>query len=156
MVRKLTALVLLGLMMVVTATSQASVRYCLCLQTVFVSDCECHEPVSAGSCSRKNAEANGPCNCSEIDSDDGKSTGISLSEDCVIDLTVAIGDYPNSKEFAVSGKISSASLLVFSPSSKVDIPTFVRNYSLTGTRGPPRLLMAPPVPLFLRHSVFLV
>ena len=41
MLQKLTATLLLFLMMAASATSQAGVKYCLCFQSVFVDACPC-------------------------------------------------------------------------------------------------------------------
>lgn len=79
MVRKLTALVLLSLMMVVTATSHSGVRYCLCLQTIFVGDCQCDQLVSSGDCSRESTEEGDCCECFEKDSGEKSSDKTDLT-----------------------------------------------------------------------------
>jgi len=159
MVLKLTASVLLGLMMVVTATSQAGVRYCLCLQTILIGDCACHELVSPEKRPGKGADAGGCCECTAkggsiaVEKQEAENP---LGNDCCIKLTVEINDFTTSGGLEFSAKFSPTPVLISSPSSEIGIPAVVRNCSLNQTRGPPRLSVVPSVPLFLRHSVFLV
>lgn len=155
MVRKLTATFLFFLMMVASAT-QAGLRYCLCLETIFVSDCECSELVSAGDCSGASTKTSDSCECSRCEQIGETTAEASLCDDCSIDLRLQIDDYTGAAGAEGTGKSASVDVGVIFSSYSADIPATVRKGSIYGTRGPPPYKVVPSVPLFIRHSVFLV
>lgn len=164
MARKLTAIVLFSLMVVVTATSHSAVRYCLCQEALFVGDCACHpsiSPDSTDACSATSAGDNDCCSeCPEKDSEEGESKKEAQtfqSHDCSIVLFIEIDQFTISEAPGPSKKQPTSSFLINSPGPETALSISDLNRSLNGTRGPPPLLaMTPSVPLFLRHSVFLV
>jgi hypothetical protein len=151
---KLTAFFLICLMGVASATSQAGLRYCLCLQTVFVGDCGCSELVSAGSCTRASADS---CGCSGCAKNEKAAAEMSLSKDCSVDLSLKLDDFISAKGKQLISKSFSVRLGFVSPSNTPDFLVPARRISVHGTRGsPPPFLGVSSVPLFLRHSVFLI
>lgn len=156
MVRKLTALFLFSLMMVATATSQAGLRYCLCLETLFVGECECSELVSAGDCPRTFTKAGDSCECSGCEISEEPTAETSLRNDCLIDLTFQMGDFSGAAGGDGIGKSASVDLGVIFSSYSTEFSAPARCSSSNGTRGPPPCRVVSPVPLFIRHSVFLV
>jgi hypothetical protein len=154
MYRKLTALFLICLMAVASATSQAGLRYCLCLHTVFVGDCGCSELVSVGNCPRASADS---CGCSGCSQNEEVAAEISLCNDCSVDLSLKLDDYTSAEGKQLISKSSFASLGFVSPSNATGFLVPARRISVHGTRGsPPPFLAVSSVPLFVRHSVFLI
>jgi hypothetical protein len=154
MVHQLTAAVLLVLMTLVTATSQHGLNYCACLEEVLVGNCEC--PVET-------KEATESC-CSHLDHsetcDDHGSGGNHKfecdSRDCLVSLYFETDDFQNSiQEFRVSPEKSgdaSSSLSDHSFALSAVTPCKANE-----KRGPPGTEPLPAsVPLFARHSVFLL
>lgn len=154
MVHQLTAAVLLALMTLVTATSQQGLNYCVCLEEVLVGSCEC--PVET-------QDTTEPC-CSHLDHsetcDDQDSAGNHTlkcgSRDCLVSLYFETDDFQNSiQELRVSpensGDISS------SQSDHSFALSAVFPCKANEKRGPPgREPFPTSVPLFVRHSVFLL
>lgn len=154
MIRKVTAICLLFLMMVAAATSQAGLRYCLCLEEIYVADCNCcFELANTNSCV---SEA-----CSSCSQEQEKSTLVDSvcqcdTGDCSIALSLDLDDYFNpSVNYSSSDKGDNYS----SPQSSGLV---VKPYSKSvraenGKRGPPVEQPFPePEPVRIRHSVFLI
>jgi len=152
MLRKFTASVLLLLTMAVTATAQPGLNWCLCLHTVFVGECECEELALTGECSIQNTGAS--CDCNSVST--RESTELGPCDDCSIDLSFEIDDFLSG---AFGEILSKPSNLDFHPSLPPHVADVLASVSLSeanATRGPPPFLVVSPVPLFIRHSVFLV
>ena len=156
MLRKFTATALFCLMMVITATSQTGLRYCLCLQTVFVGDCDCEDLIPSDSCAKVSPKTSCCCACEEQDLCEEHTAEISLCDDCSVDLTLQLDDFTTAVSLKIEGKLSAATPSFTSPPFQIEIPTSISHRSTNRTRGPPAYLVVSPVPLFIRHSVFLV
>lgn len=157
MLRKLTALFLILLMTVASATSQVGLRYCFCLETVFVGDCECAELFSTGDSTRASAESSDACDCSGCAQNEKKVAEISLCNDCSVDVPLQTDDFASARGEQILSKSFPLVLGFISPSNTADFLAPARRSSVHGTRGSPTPFVAvSAVPLFIRHSVFLV
>lgn len=152
MIRKLTATVLFCLMMVATATSQAGLRYCLCFHTVSAGDCECEELVEAGICPLGN-EKSPDLGLGQEKKD---SSLLSYEDPCSSALSAVLGEYLQLQNPQILAKNSAPTLTYISSGYQDDLPSPKLNSSVNGTRGSPPYLAISSVPLFLRHSVFLI
>lgn len=125
-------------MMVVTATSRASINYCLCQETILVDDCGCDATPEISPCKHSG----------------GKSEA-KQEDNCLVDVSIDIEDYITSSQSDVLLKqlcsvpyfpITSGDLFFRSP---------IRSSTLhdVGSIHLP-ITMPPQVPLFVRHSVF--
>lgn len=149
MVHKLTALIQLPLMAVVVATSQPGLNYCPCLEELCVGSCECSkEPSPNASCSTSCDSDS----CSDIEIAEANIPECS-SSDCLVSILFETEDFvnfvhevrPTGDDGGQSSSFPSASDLT------------LRTVSLCRQRGPPRTVAFPySVPLFIRHSVFLI
>lgn len=154
MFRKFGAVFLFLLMVVAVATAQRGLRYCLCLDELFVGGCECASLVDSSVCPNS-------CSCDPEDccSDESKEDGFEFSENsptCFIDLFWDLGQYSgaSSETPNLSSSIGSVGPSFFTEPFQLNLQS--RQVS-NGVRGPPD----PPavdysVPIFIRHSVFLV
>ena len=100
MIQRLTGAFLLGLMMVVTATSQGALYYCLCLNTVSAGACACggagpdgshlsqdepepcHEDHCCHSCGKEAPDRGSPASAEAI-----------CGHDCTIKLQLQVNDF---------------------------------------------------------------
>ncbi|MFT6861609.1 MAG: hypothetical protein ACJAVK_000161 [Akkermansiaceae bacterium] len=156
MLRKFTASVLICLMMAVTATSQTGLRYCLCFQTIFVGDCDCEKQIPSDRCAGVSPETSCCCACSEEDHPEEEVAEISLCNNCTVNLTLQLDHFTTAVHSEIMGKLSPATSSFPSPLYQIEIPTSIRHCSTYRTRGPPPYTVVSLVPLFIRHSVFLV
>lgn len=139
-------------MMVATATSQVGLRYCLCFHTVSAGDCECEELVEAGICPLGNEKSPDL----ELGQEKKNSSLLSFDDPCSSALSAALGYFLILENPQISGKNSAHSFALISPSYQDGPPSPKFNSSVNGTRGSPPYLAISSVPLFLRHSVFLI
>ena len=154
MIRKITALCLFFVMLVVTATSKSGLRYCLCLEEIYAGDCNCClDFVNASTCI---SEACTSCSQEEEKSLAVNSSSLCDGTDCSVALSFDLGDYFNP---SVNYSLSDSS----EHRSSLQSPGLVVNpYSKSirvanGKRGPPIEFTIPEaVPLRIRHSVFLI
>ena len=88
MIRKIIALVLLCLMMVATATSQPGLRYCLCLNEFFVTDCECAESCSFEEISESHDDACCSDHCDVVSQEESSESSpvFDAHSDCSRDI----------------------------------------------------------------------
>jgi len=150
MVRKITAITLLLLMTATTVMSQRGLRYCLCLDELFVGECECAEFVPSDSFVDS---CHSDACCSEGDVEDGIE--IHAPKDCNVDLFLEVAEYSSPHE--KKSKEETIFKPIFLPLIEAITMAPIKLRSVNGPRGPPPLLVtASSVPLFLRHSVFLV
>lgn len=157
MLRKLTALFLILLMTVASATSQAGLRYCFCLETVFVGDCECAELFSTGDSTGASAESSDACDCSGCAQNEKTVAEISSCNDCSVDVPPQPDDFASARGEQIPSKSFPLFLGFISPSNTADFTAPARRISVHETRGSPTpFIAATAVPLFIRHSVFLV
>jgi hypothetical protein len=154
MFQKFCAVLLFLLMVVAVATTQRGLRYCLCLDELFVGGCECASLVDSSTCPNALSCDSGSC-CSSESKEDGSEYSENLST-CFIDLYWDLGQYSgaSSETPKTSSSIGSVGLSFFAEPFQLDPQS--RQVS-NGVRGPPD----PPavdysVPIFIRHSVFLV
>lgn len=154
MFQKFCAVLLFLLMVVAVATTQRGLRYCLCLDELFVGGCECASLVDSSTCPNALSCDSGSC-CSGESKEDGSEYSENLST-CFIDLYWDFGLYSGTSSETPNFRslIGSADPSFFTEPFQLNPQS--RQVS-NGVRGPPD----PPavdcsVPIFIRHSVFLV
>lgn len=153
MINKITAAFLLWVMTMTAAMSQPGLRFCLCLNEVFVGECECVDLISEGTCPINDACSSGSCS---PDDDSGQATAEMISLGCLIDLFVSLEDFaPTGSRDANEGSERTGDFSSLPATGKYLLPTTPPSL-VYGSRGPPCDVIAPSVPLFIRHSVFLV
>jgi len=163
MVRKITALVLFCLMMVATATSQPGLRYCLCLNEFFITDCECADSCALEEIpeSHDNESCTDHCDMVSQEASSENSSVLHAHSDCSRDIHFESNDFVESNNQVRSGtrdnhskEISFSSVDLFSEES---LACFLQS-SIHGTRGSPSKvgINLPSLPLYKRFSVFLV
>lgn len=131
-----------------TVMSQRGLSYCLCLEELFVGSCECAEPVSSTPTCHKDS-------CCDEEKAQSQVDAPSCIDDCVVSLFVDLADYSNFHKSEENQR--TLPTLVFisaTEATPVVVPAPAASHQ---TRGPPpRLVIAPAVPLFIRHSVYLI
>ena len=152
MLRKITALCLLSLMMVVAATSQGGLHYCLCLDEFYAGDCNCClESVEADSCDADSCSSH----CQEqLDSGAKDSERQCETGDCSVTLSLELDDHVYSGfNLSLVGGCENCSPFQ-SPDSGLKFGLQLIS-AKNGKRGPPGAEYCPDsVPLRIRHSVF--
>lgn len=153
MFRKLTATVLLWLMLVVVATSQPGLGYCLCLHKVFVGECECLDITPEGTCSRVSGE--GSCKCSSQDTSEIDASP-KRAQDCSLNLCIGLDNFVVVDAAQTSSRDGSDSMAPPRQFGETAAAISHRS-SIYGIRGsPPFVGLIPSVPFRVRYSVFLV
>lgn len=155
MIQKLTAAFLLWMMSMTVVMAQPGLRYCLCVNEIFLGDCKCSEtsdpePAPSSCCSH----------CGECASHATPTTKLQICSnpgDCTVDLFMDLGDYsspsPPDLQSSPDKFLKSPPYL---PATSL-VPSKIFRDAAHHVRGPP-----PPshsirlVPLFLSHSVFLL
>lgn len=154
MLQKLTATLLLFLMMAASATSQAGVKYCLCFQSVFVDACPCVQ-ISHSDHDCEDEDEDFCSDCGNHQQENPTKTFQCL--DCVVDLSIKIGNYTTpSSEDPSSKKSPSYNPISQSPDPEGNQSSPVDNRAHEARGSPPPQLAVRPLPLFIRHSTFLV
>jgi len=148
--KKLTGIFLFCVMTMVVALEIPAVKYCLCMDSFVMLDCACEvepvevteEPTCASSCCAAAEPASEPV-C--------KTHG--EKQDCMLSFTMDLGDYHQGAGFEFSPV---SPFVTLPPVDYVLVDSFVPE-QVCHTRGSP--VPPPPlssVPLFVRHSVFLL
>ena len=154
MLLKLTATLLLFLMMAASATSQAGVKYCLCFHSVFVDACPCVQ-ISHSDHDCEDQDEHCCSDCGNHQQETPTKTFQCL--DCIVDLSIKIGDCTTpSIEDPSSKKSPSNSPISESPDPEGNQSSPVDNRAHEARGSPPPQLAVRPLPLFIRHSTFLV
>ena len=154
MLQKLTATLLLFLMMAASATSQAGVKYCLCFQCVFVDTCPCVQ-ISHSDYDSEDQYEHCCSDCGNHQRETSTKTFQCL--DCVVDLSIKMGNCTTpSSEDPSSKKSPSNSPISQSPDPEGNQSLLVDNRAHEARGSPPYQLAVRPLPLFIRHSTFLV
>ncbi len=152
MIRKSTATLLFCLMMVVTATSQAGLRYCHCLHVLLAEDCA--ELAATDGCGpQASAEADDRDEFCQSEQE-GDSPKITTGDSCSTSLTAAMGDYIGLVNAQISGKNLAPCFALISPPYEAGLLDSKPRITVNGARGSPSRAMVAQVPLFLWHSVF--
>lgn len=150
MFQKLTALLLFCLMTVASATAQAGPRYCLCFDTIYLGSCACElpspDPEAPETCCHSCGEA------AEKQTEDPDLAAF-VPHHCSVELALHLEQFTFAHPQDLSKKSSDLDPAVVTPEHQAFKISSHR--SPRQTRGPPPPLPAT-VPLFLRHSVFLV
>jgi hypothetical protein len=144
MLQKVTASILLWLMAMVVSMAQPGLRYCSCLEEIFFGEC-----------------------CFETELDDGAvdvlvpqtlgKIGEIASSDCSKDLYIAVEHSPANVAQEVRDKVDDVLPPPLSGPPETELPLLFRRVATNATRGPPPASpVVSTVPLYLRHSVFLV
>lgn len=154
MVRKGTALILFWLMMVVVATSQPSLGYCLCLQKVFLVECPCYNLVEEENCSH--VCGGDFCDCSSQETAAIDAVHFAPCNDCTLSLQLKLDEFVGADSFQRTHH-DGETLAVSWQSREIEPPISLKD-SIHGIRGspPPDAGLIPSVPLRVRYSVFLV
>lgn len=157
MLRKITASVLFLLMTVVVATSQPGLRYCLCLEEVFFSNCECDTLVDDDECQNTLREENLDSDSFASKEDRTVESLYCTCEDCSTALSLNMEDH-----ITGVGSVPFESLKAIDLQLPAVIPDTINSLlslrsSILGIRGsPPFVGLIPSEPLRVRYSVFLV
>lgn len=161
MFKKFAAVIQLTLMFVVVATSQPSLSYCLCADEFYLGDCVCHVNVTDADASSKGC-SEGCCSHSTKEaSDSNEPTKLALHTqpctNCLVDLSLSVDDFILAS--VESAKKNDTTLLthgiIHSVNSLATKSTF--SASIHAIRGsPPSIRNGHSVPLFVRHSAFLL
>ncbi|MGJ8655785.1 MAG: hypothetical protein ACSHX6_04975 [Akkermansiaceae bacterium] len=155
MLHKFTALILSCLMLVLATTSQVGLNFCLCDKIMFLGDCPCElttmEP-SSDQCTSCNGCSNKSTPPSTLHTSD-----ISPCDNCVVSLDWELDQCV--PQPSVDFKTSPDSLLnalyfVANTTTSVTPNAFLQPVEIRGS--PPELMACPSVPLYIRHSVFLI
>ena len=148
--KKLTGIFLFCVMIMVVALKFPAVKYCLCMESFVMLDCACEvdsaavaeEPTCSSNCCASAEPASEPI-C--------KIQG--EKQDCMLSFTMDISDYRQGAGFEFSPV---RPIAMPPPVDYVLVDCFVPE-QVCRTRGSP--VPPPPlssVPLFVRHSVFLL
>lgn len=147
MVQKITASLLIALMVLITMTRYQGVNYCLSQKDFFLFDCPASDSTSkVDSCEH----------CASCGDNIGEPKINKISAlDCCLELSL---DSDNNWLEAENIRISEFKLnqpnLVWYDDMTLKL---VNVHSSFGARGPPSyLLQSPSVPLYIRHSIFLI
>ena len=148
MIHQFTALILSCLMLVVSATSQVGLRFCLCEQKIFFGECPCDivspaDEVATHSCCES---CNDVVTTSEVPCDDCDLT-ISIDFDKCVPHCIA--------NFRVSSEVSDLPFQSYE-SCEIAFPKSSDSILLEISRGPPVGVFSILTPLYLEHSVFLI
>ena len=148
MFQKLTASLLFGLMMMVTATSQGAVYYCLCQNTITVGHCGCDE-VDA-------AEQGAKCHCCEEEADPEIAAEAVHRHDCTIAFLIDVDDYGLSSDPVSTSREDESDQVFLSSRDREGNALWQHLDPTHGVKGPPDRSSIPGVSLYLRNLVFLV
>lgn len=144
--KQLTGIFLFCVMTIVVALESPALKYCLCDSSFMVSDCACEAEVVTPESSCATC-----CSAEPVIAPDCKTHGD--KQDCVLSFTMDLGEYHQGSNFEFSPLDT---LAIQPPVDYLLIDHFVPE-QVQQTRGSPR---SPPpltsVPLFVRHSVFLL
>ena len=142
--KKLSGVFLLCVMTAVVALKQPAFKYCLCMESLMLADCECVEEVvvkTCGSCCEAEEPAETVC----------KTHG--EPEDCFVTISYDSGDFVSGGQFDFAGSVELAELV------RCDC-LLIDSFEVEGchmARGSPQL--SPTFfsePLFVRFSSFLI
>lgn len=154
---KLTASLLLTLMMAVAATSQGGVLYCQCLHTLTVGSCGCevvdkdHPADHSGS----GVEDHSCHCCQEVEPVDESRPAVG-PHDCNVELILALGDFcETSPSFPVFDEVPGVDTLGRTEWENETSSVCAAKRSCS-CRPPPDHRRLHSVPLYLRDLVFLV
>lgn len=144
MIRKLTGLFLLCVMTTVLALEHPALKYCLCEEEFLIDDCVCPAElvVNVDTC------------CGEQAAPECKTHGV--TDDCIVSLEMDLGDFVHLSEFKLSER---SDYEVFIP-----VLNFAEDFMLSewlladlpDIRGSPEPPPPSVVPLYVRHSVYLI
>lgn len=156
MLHKFTALILACLMLVVTTTSQAGLSYCLCDQTIFLGDCPCTNTSTKSSSDPQTNQCT-TCHGCKKKAPPQNTADISPCDNCHFSLDWKLDQYlpQPSADF----KTTPDSLLKSALHTSTTVKPLLPNTSLQAIeiRGsPPPFASTPTVPLYIRHSSFLI
>ena len=167
MLHKITAAILSCLMLVVATTSQLGLNYCLCEKIIFLGDCACATPTSQQTKSPPNQASSSSCHCCPSTPEEPSSTSLTISPlpyapcgPCIVPLDWQLDDCP--PQAAPDFKTNADSYLANTtpPATSITSPTTGTHPNIMEIRGSPPHATTnntpPTVPLYIRHSVFLI
>lgn len=154
MIHKITASLLLTLIALVSTTMHQGVRFCKSQDEFFVIDCPC-----SGIGDNEAGEYKKCCDSSSCATTKSQSSQVTLNEsklpDCVIELSWGVeSDWLEAENIRLSEKKHQAAVIHWSEPIQLKPERFTLNHSARGPPSFPHITL--PVPIFIRHSVFLI
>ena len=147
--KKLTGVFLFCVMTMVVALETPALKYCLCMESFIMMDCACErepeEAVEEPTCGSNCCATAEPAS-EAICKTHGEKQG------CTLSFTMDLGDYHQGAGFEFSA-VSPVAMLP--PVDYVLVESFVSE-QVTHIRGSPEPPPLVSVPLYVRHSVFLL
>ena len=157
MFRKITALFLAMLMLVVATTAQVGLQYCLCEKTLFLAHCPC-ETVSQNA--QQGVQQN-DCDCCDCCSSDESlaTSNIALlpCDNCTVNLKLDLGHYVyhSGLDYKLTDQDDLGNSLLRADQHNTTELTF--KSSPVEIRGsPPPSELQPNIPIYQRYGVFLI
>lgn len=155
MIRKLTAALLLWMMSMTVVMAQPGLRYCLCAHEIYLGECWCSKPDSTNP-----APPTCSCECGECESSQPPGSGheaCALSRGCSLDLFLLLDEFsipsPSDLSYKSENTLKPSAQL---PRASLAPSLVVRDFDHDVRGPPPPLRIGPSMPLFLRHSAFLL
>lgn len=148
MIHKLTALILSCLMLVVSATSQVGLQFCLCEKTVFMGECPCDET--------SEVQAVAECSCCELHDDSTPEIPVPC-DDCVVTIELKFDAFvpQPASDFKISNELTMLPHQAFIKEDTYNLHNSeVMEIEVSGS--PPPHLHCSSRPLYVRHSAFLI
>lgn len=157
MFRKLTATLLLALMMVVTGTSQGGVYYCLCLHTLTVGHCGCEEHDDSPQAAPADIVVDGDaCHCCHEAEPVEEPRPTLCQQNCNMELHLDLGHFCGTTQ-PVPALDQDLGVGTLSRADRQNVLLTSRPANcLWSSRAPPDPERPQAVPLYLRNLVFLV
>jgi len=150
MIQRITATLLLALMVFVTVAGKQSVNYCLTQKEFFLFDCPAIDSTTTASNSCEHCSS-----CGTTDSKKNNKFDILHPTDCCVELSLGVdSDWLEATNIRLSeAKYKAVSVVWYDDS----LLKSITNHSDITARGPPpQRPLSPPVPIHIRHSVFLI
>jgi len=160
MFRKFSAIIQFMLMLVVVATSQPSLSYCLCAHEVYVGGCPCGESLEiADEAILDHSSCSDCCDECLLEKTDPSLQQLEQPpcSNCIVVLSINVDDFTlgSLDVFTTSALESISPQLVEVVAYHFDSQSFPP--AIHGIRGsPPPVLTAYSVPIFVRNSAFLL
>ncbi|GEM_PF-6583666 len=150
MISKFTSLILLWLTTIIVAIAQPELQYCLCLDKVFISNCECDTLTDPEHCFSESCESIQKI----IEGKDTQLIYLSCSKECSTLISIQTDSFLFE---TLSLKKKPSKLIQPNLLSSNDLPfILLNNLNLAIKEYIPAINLAPNVPYHLRYSVFLI
>lgn len=158
MLHKFTALILSCLMLVLATTSQVGLSFCLCEKTMFVGDCPCAPSSTKSSNDHQTNQCSSGCCTKEIKHlTTTQAADTPPCNNCIVSLDWKLDQCTPqlSLDFKTSPESQLNPTFLIGATETAPLPnTSLQAIEIRGS--PPPLATSPTVPLYIRHSVFLI